>query len=139
VAVPVGGDAELPAGDGAGDDVAGCGLLAGDGLVVADGLLVADGLPVGDGDVAGELTGAVGTAGAGAGIGSVAWAPEPGNSALMGSAGTRVCLAAAGEGAAAGADDGEAAWSCGPSRPCGLTAALFAATGKPAESVGPTR
>jgi hypothetical protein len=114
------------------------GLLVGVGLLVGDGLLVADGAA--DGAVVAELTGA-GTvdAGTGTGTGSVARGAELGNSVMTGGAVAALCLATADEGT--GVDDGEAtAWSCGPSRPRVLSAALCApAPGKPAELVGPTR
>jgi hypothetical protein len=150
VLVPVdgAGDVVLSLGDGAGDEVAGPGLLdgaglpVGEGLLVGAGLLVADGLVVGvaDGDVVSELTGAAGTVDVATGVGSVALAAELGNSVMTGSA-AAMCLATAGDGEGAGADVGEAtARICGPRRLRGLTAALFgAAPGKPAELVGTTR
>ena len=131
----------LSVGDGAGDDVLAGGLLVADGLLVGVGLLVGAGLLVpdgaADGTVVGELTGA-GTVDAGTGTGSVDRGAALGNSVMTGSAGAALCLATAGEGT--GVDDGGAtAWSCGPSRPCVLSAALFAlVAGTPAELVGPT-
>jgi hypothetical protein len=131
------GVAELPPGDGAGDEAAGGGLLAGAGLPVGDGLLVGEGAT--DGDGTGELTGDGGSVGVATGTGSVARAVEVGNRVMTGSAGAGLCLVA--DGAGAGVESGEAAtrmpasgWLAGP------TAALFATVaGKPTELVGPRR
>jgi hypothetical protein len=138
------GVAELSVGAGAGDEGAGDGLLAGDGLSVADGLLAGDGLLVGEGAaaaaVAGELADDGCAAGAGTWIGRVVLAAELGNSVITGSCAAAACLAA-GDGAGAGVEAGEAtARICGPSRPAGLTAALAEAPpGKPAGLAGTAR
>jgi hypothetical protein len=146
VSVDAAGEAEPALGVGAGDEVAGAGLLVGDGLLVGVGLtvgvglLVEAGLLVADGDVVGELTDDVDTVGVATGSGSVA-AGEFGNSVMTGSAAAALCLAAAGEEAGAGEDPDEAVtWICGPSRPCGATAALFTVPpDEPAELVGARR
>jgi hypothetical protein len=150
VLVPVdgAGDGVLSLGDGAGEEVAGFGLLDGDGLAVGDGLLVGEGLlvtdgllvGVADGDVVGALADDAGTVDVATGVGCVALGAELGNSVMTGSA-AALCLATAGDGEGAGADVGEAtARICGPRRPRGLTAAPFgAAPEKPAELVGTTR